>query len=94
MSKWYNIKMYEWWYRNIFFNSSINDDYSEFINDNDGGYQMFSIIVIFKNYCNIQVGYYNLRAYLISDKFRRIGDEFGILIIQVLPPDNNSFFFR
>lgn len=72
MSKWYNIKMYEWWYRNIFFNSSINDDYSEFINDNDGG----------------------LRAYLISDKFRRIGDEFGNLIIQVLPPDNNSFFFR
>ena len=55
---------------------------------------MFSIIVNFKNYCNIQVGYYNLRAYLISDKFRRIGDEFGILIIQVLPPDNNSFFFR
>ena len=55
---------------------------------------MFTIIVIFKNYCNIHVGYYNLRAYLISDKFGRIGDEFGNLIVQVLPSDNNSFFFR
>ncbi len=77
----------------FFFYSSINDYDSKFINDNDGGYQMFTIIVIFKNYCNIQVGYYNLRAYLISDKFGRIGDEFGNLIVQVLPPDNNSFFF-
>ena len=78
----------------FFFYSSINDYDSTFINDNDGGYQMFTIIVIFKNYCNIQVGYYNLRAYLISDKFGRIGDEFGNLIVQVLPSDNNSFFFR
>lgn len=45
---------------------------------------MFTIIVIFKNYCNIHFGYYNLRAYLISDKFGRIGDEFGNLIIQAI----------
>ena len=70
-----------------FYYVSINDEDSKFIVLKNGdNYQEFKIRVLFKNYSNIIEGNeYKLRAYLLSDKNGRIGNDYGLLNIKVLP---------
>ena len=76
----------------FFYHSTLKDD-CEMIYDKESTlyYFKFKINVIFKNYGNIHDGVeYKLRAYLVSDKFNRIGNNYGQLIVKVLPEDNDD----
>ncbi len=67
-----------------FYYVSINDQDVAFIPINKNEiFQQFTVKILFKNYRNISIGQYKLRASLISDKLGRIGNEYGILIINV-----------
>ena len=79
-----------------FYYVSIKDEDTEFIVLKNGdNYQQFKIRVLFKNYNNIIEGEeYKLRAYLLSDKNGRIGNDYGLLTIKVKPKKENfkNFF--
>ena len=71
-----------------FYYVSINDnnDAQFIVLKNGDNFQQFKIRVLFKNYGNIIEGNeYKLRAYLLSDKSGRIGNDYGYLTIKVLP---------
>jgi len=71
-----------------FYYVSINDnnDAQFIVLKNGDNFQQFKIRVLFKNYGNIIEGNeYQLRAYLLSDKSGRIGNDYGYLTIKVLP---------
>ena len=75
-----------------FYYVSINDEDSESIVLVDGtAYQQFKIRVLFKNYSNIiPGGEYKLRSYLLSDKYGRIGKNYGNLIIRISKNDSEK----
>ena len=79
-----------------FYYVSIKDEDTEFIVLKNGdNYQQFKIRVLFKNYNNIIEGEeYKLRAYLLSDKNGRIGNDYGLLTIKVKHKKENfkNFF--
>ena len=76
----------------FFYYSTIKDNEGKYRMDNDIGLiQEIEIIVVFKNYSNIKVGEYELKAYLISDKYGRIGNNYGILNLKVLPSDYDEY---
>ena len=73
----------------FFYHSTLEDD-AEFIKGQDLNlsYYKFKIIILFKNYGNINDGVeYKLRAYLISDKFNIIRNNYGQIIIKVIPEE-------
>ena len=68
-----------------FYYVSINDDEVEPIPISQNEiFQRFKVRILFKNYRNIKIGEYKLRASLISDKLGKIGNEYGILIVNVI----------
>ena len=72
-----------------FYYSSLTDNNDKVFVDQKGGViQNFRVIIIFKNYNNIKVGEYKLKAYLVSDKHGRIGKDYGVFTLKVLPKDN------
>lgn len=74
----------------FFYHSTLKDDSELKYDENNNLYYKFKITIVFKNYGNIQVGKeYKLRAYLVSDRFNRIGNNFGQIIVKVLPDDDN-----
>ena len=76
----------------FFYYSTLKDSETKPYEDNQGRLiQKFEVIIVFKNYSNIQVGEYELKSYLISDKCGRIGNDYGILILKVLPSYNNGY---
>ena len=76
----------------FFYYSSIKDNEGKtYMDTQQRLIQEIEVIVVFKNYSNIQVGEYELKSYLISDKCGRIGNDYGILILKVLPSYNNGY---
>ncbi len=76
----------------FFYYSALKDNETKPYMDNQGRLiQTLEVIIVFKNYSNIQVGEYELKSYLISDKCGRIGNDYGILILKVLPSYNNGY---
>ncbi len=75
-----------------FYYSSIKDNEGKtYLDTQQRLIQEIEVIVVFKNYSNIQVGEYELKAYLLSDKHGRFGNNYGNLIIKVLPYYDNQY---
>ena len=68
----------------FYYVSNNDEDVSLVPISNDEVFYKFKVKILFKNYRNIHIGEYKLRASLISDNLGRIGNEYGILIINVI----------